>query len=455
MAAPAPYLREKTVDSFDPLAIPGRAGDPALPAPVSELTFDVAASPWRGDLGLFLRERMSGLGERVRVRVKGTGNHACSPIRMPAGTSLEIRAEPSPSADGPSLVWSPLGSAAGEALIEVHGGTLILSNVGLMRDGGSRLDHLLRVEDGHLVVSRCRLLSRGAVETGGGGLVAFRAATSRPLQDVPGPFGAASDLPSCRLIDSVLITGGDALSAEVACGVVALEHCAIAAGGDALTLLPRRVARHRFRADLWLDRCTLVAGRGAVALGPWPGEAPGPDRPWLVSTQGTAFLDGSNRIPREGALLRVEPEAFARGLLFWQAVNDAYEVGRFVAGSDAPPAPIVRPDVRQQWVDLWGANHIRDVSGPSLAGRTPPGVRTLERPRPGENRPRRPGARPGLPPGPQGPRRRRRPPTTRPPDGPGPASSLIPRGRARGLGSTSLPGTAGTRPIVFSGWAPE
>ena len=161
VAAPAPYLREKTVDSFDRLAMPGRAGEPALPAPVSELTFDVAASPWMGDLGLFLRERMAGLGERVRVRVRGTGNHACSPIRMPAGTSLEIRAEPPQSAGGASLVWSPLGSAAGEALIEVHGGTLILSNIGLVRDGGSRLKHLLRVEDGHLVVHRCRLTSRG------------------------------------------------------------------------------------------------------------------------------------------------------------------------------------------------------------------------------------------------------------------------------------------------------
>ena len=383
VAAPSPYLREKTVETFDPLAIPGRAGDPALPAPVSELTFDVAANPWMGDLGLFLRERMSGLGERVRVRVKGTGSYACSPIRMPAGASLEIRAEPAPSADGPSLVWSPRGSAAGEALIDVHGGTLILSNVGLMRDGGSRLKHLIRVEDGHLVVYRCRLLSRGAVETGGGGLVAFRAATSRPLQDVPGPFGVASDIPSCRLIDSVLITGGDALSAEVARGVVALEHCALAAGGDALTLLPGRVAKGRFQADLWLDRCTLVAGRSVVALGPWPGGGPGPDRPWLVSTQGTAFLDGSNRIPREGALLRVEPDTFARGGLFWHAYNDAYEVGRFIAGTDNPPAPDVRPNVRQQWVDLWGSNHIRGVSGPSLASRTP-GVRTLERLRPGD-----------------------------------------------------------------------
>jgi serine/threonine-protein kinase len=384
VAAPSPYLREKTVDSFDPLAIPGRAGDPSLPAPVSELTFDVAASPWRGDLGLFLRERMPGLGERVRVRVKGTGIHASSPIRIPSGTSLEIRAEPSPSAGGPSLVWSSLGSAAGEALIEVHGGTLILSNVGLVRDGGSRLDALVRVEDGHLVAHRCRLISSGAVETGGGGLVAFRAATSRPLEDVPGPFGAPSDLPSCRLVDSLLISGGDAISAEVARGVVALEHCAVAAGGDALTLLPMRVARHRFQADLWLDRCTLVAGRGAVALGPWPGEAPGPDRPWLVSTQGSAFLDGSNRIPREGVLLRVDPEAFARGLLFWQAINDAYEVGRFLAASDDPPSPKLRPDVRQQWVNLWGANHIRDVTGPSLTGRTPPAVRTLGRLRPGE-----------------------------------------------------------------------
>ena len=234
----------------------------------------------------------------------------------------------------------------------MQGGTLILSNVGLVRDGGSRLKHLLRVEDGHLVVSRCRLLSRGAVETGGGGLVAFQAATSRPLQDVPGPFGAASDLASCRLIDSVLITGGMRSRPRSLAGS-SRRTLRDRRGGDALTLLPRRVARHRFRADLWLDRCTLVAGRGAVALGPWPGEVPGPDRPWLVSTQGSAFLDGSNRIPREGILLRVEPDAFARGLLFWQAVNDAYEVGRFVAGTDAPPAPIVRPDVRHQWVNLW------------------------------------------------------------------------------------------------------
>src|SRR5262249_34062120 len=155
-------------------------------------------------------------------------------------------------------------------------------------------EHLIRVTDGHLLLRQCRLTAPGVVQAGGGNLVAFRAAGTRPLEPrpLPGcPPDRTVDRPVGRLVDCLLLPGGAAGTAELGRGAGAMENCVVGSGRDTLVLRPQRVARDRFEADLWLDRCTIVAERSFVRLGPWPGSPAGPDRPWLVSTRGSAFLD--------------------------------------------------------------------------------------------------------------------------------------------------------------------
>jgi serine/threonine-protein kinase len=69
------------------------------------------------------------------------------------------------------------------------------------------------------------------------------------------------------------------------------------------------------------------------------------------------------------------------GVPFWQGNGDAFEVSTFAARGDLPPPPNAFPDVRRQWVNLWGANHFRNVTGPSRASAA--SVRPVARFRPG------------------------------------------------------------------------
>ncbi len=113
----------------------------------------------------------------------GRGALACSPIRTAEGVSLEVRAD----SNSPPPTWSPVATATGGALIEVRGGDLVLSGVRLWEGRNAKLEHLVRVDDGHLVLDRCRLTAPGGVRPGRGGLVAFRAAGTRPFERGPGP----------------------------------------------------------------------------------------------------------------------------------------------------------------------------------------------------------------------------------------------------------------------------
>ena len=108
-----------------------------------------------------------------------------------------------------------------------------------------------------------------------GDLIAFTAASTRPYPNDPNRllFSFPVDRPVCRMDESVLITGGTALRAELGRGLVALTQCAIAAGTNAVELLPSRVSRQRFEADLVMDRCTMTSERSVIRLGPWPGSA--------------------------------------------------------------------------------------------------------------------------------------------------------------------------------------
>ncbi len=340
----------------------------------TELTFRTDASPWGGDLGAFLRHSLAPAFHFVRVRVIGSGHHRFTPVKLPRGLRLEIKVEAGPQGGMPE--WSPAEGTTGTALIELEGGVLGLWNVTLRHEKAPGLLHLIHVQDGHLVLSNCRLTAKTPAETAGD-LISFRAATTQPLSgNLPEPvFSFQIDRPVCRLSGCVLITGGRALQAELGRGLVALSQCAIAAGGPAIELKPAAVARTRFEADLVLEHCTLTSLRTIVQADSWPGNAPGPNRPWLITSRHCAFMSATGR---STVLLRGEGDALANGSVFWQADDDANEVDWFISASDAPPAANRPRDVQQQWVQFWGRNHMGRVTGPRGSG-SKPTVRFLER----------------------------------------------------------------------------
>lgn len=463
VAAPSPFLFEKTIDPFPrvpsprlaeelvkrdapqpgmPPSIPNSSDSPAFTKSVAPakprstvsasgvrlITLDAEAPPFMGDVGLLLADQVKPSDRLVRVQVTGSNQHAWSPFRMPDGVSLEILVVNDHAGRFPS--WSGARGVRADALIEVRDASLALSGVEIHRDGSAALKAVIRVERGHLVLTNSGLHGPGTVEPGGGNLIEFVARGTEPLRPPveavapapapapavpkaaakaatgkaapkgapvmplapppaqaaepvpPWPFAKFVDKPTLLAEDGVFITGGDVLTAEVGRGLVALERCAVVAGNTAFSLLPGRVARARLDADLTLDRCTVASERTFVALGPWPGSDPGPDRPWLVSTQNCAFFGTYERTTVASVLLRADAGAMAHGAIFWQASGDGFEVTAFAATGNAGPTPGRRIDVARRWGELWGEEHMRNISGPHGAGATA-STRLLARLRPG------------------------------------------------------------------------
>ena len=259
----------------------------------------------------------------------------------------------------------------------------------LRHDETSRLEHLIHVEDGHLVLSRCQFTAPGSSADFAGDLIAFRSLSTQPFPVDPSRplFATQVDRPVCRLDESILITGGIALKAELGKGMVALTECAIAAGVTGVELLPSKVSRRRFEADLVMDHCTLTSERSIVRIGPWRGLPPGPDRPWLITSRNCAFLAMYDRKTRETVLLRADADALARGTVSWQASDDAADVDFFTAAGEGPPLPNRPRDLQLQWIHFWGYSHMNGrMTGPRGAG-SAPSVRFWEKLRPGRVEP--------------------------------------------------------------------
>jgi serine/threonine protein kinase len=362
VASPTPNLRAWTVGAFERL---GDGSSNSAAPTTQELAFDADQATWSGDLGRFLAKSVDPIVDHVRVRVHGSGRRWMTPIRLRDGLSLELIVEP-PTAGAPPLVWTPVEKAEGDALLGAVHGDLTIQGARFERDAGAGLRYLVAVDQGRLELRRCRLVAPGNVEQGGGGLIAFRTEGSRPLDE-------SGDRPVARLIDCLLMTGGEALTADLGRGVVAVENCAIAAGTAAFVLRPARVARGRFEADLQLDRCTILAERDAVRLGAWRGTAEGPDRPWLVATRECAWLDPFDRAgaPSTALILRADTDALARGVLIWQSQADAFGLNAFLATGDDAPRPSSFPDLRRDWVAVWGPTHVLGPVEASVVVRTP------------------------------------------------------------------------------------
>ena len=430
---PMPFLWERTVGAFAPMAIPTAATTSAAPGTtpppgtpvrrgvvgmdpihyddpvkirqgqaagkaaaskegfadgVLEATFDPADPQYRGDLGAYLAKVLKPEVRLARVHVVGSGQGlTMMPVRLEGGIVVEIDVR---NPNGPLPSWrAPVGAGA-DALIDAKDADLVLRDVHLEQppDGGPK--HLVRVTDGRLLMERCTLIVPGKNARAGAAIV-FATEGTRPLavRELPLPKGAKpgtvpsvvpgteSPLPTARVIDGVVIGGERALECELGHGSVVLSNSALAARGDAIVLRPRKVGRSRLAADLVMTRCTVAAGRGCVSAEAWPGAAPAPDRPWLVSTTACAFLDAFVHAPGSPrmAALRAFPGSVERGMLAWQSTGDAYDVGGFASAADRNEA--AGADMARGWVDFWGRTHVKTPRGPRRAGVGEPAVRLL------------------------------------------------------------------------------
>jgi serine/threonine-protein kinase len=355
---------------------PGDHGGPQGAVP--ELFFDAESTDWHGDLGAFLRDKIKDRGKHVRIRVRGSGPRHCSPVRLPDDVVLQIRVEPPLSEGADWLSWSPEPESTGQALLELHGGSLVLSGVRLRVEPSAAVESLVRVEEGDLILHRCQLIASPGSESKMRQFLSFSVTSTRPrTQPPPGLFMVTPDRSVCIIGESTMISSGSVLRAEIARGLVALFQTAIAAPGDLIELVPARVARARFEADLVLDRCTLASESNIIRLRAWQGRDLGPDRPWLINSNQCAYLGTYDRRVSDTVLFRTEPEAMAHGLGFWQGAGDAVEVDGFAAVGDGPPSVRSR-DVTIQWVNFWGSNHQRGITGPRT-GSNLPSVRLLDR----------------------------------------------------------------------------
>jgi eukaryotic-like serine/threonine-protein kinase len=378
-AAPKAHGLRNTNDQ----AGPGRPGE----STTGDLLFDADSAEWQGDLGAFLREKITAQVKHARVRVVGSGPHRASPVRLPDGVVLELRVEGPSKPEAEWLSWSPAPESQGRALIELHGGTLVLTQLRLRADESAAVGSLVHVEDGNLVLYLCQLICPAHAEIHTSRLITYQAASTRPYPRPPGSalFASPPDRPVCILGDCTLITEGAAIQALLGKGLIGMNQTAIAAGTNALELLPADVARGRFECDLVLDRCTLASQSNIIRLGRWPGAAPGPDRPLLITTKCCAFLGSYDRRVFDTVLLRVDENSMAGGTVFWQGKGDAAEVDAFTAADTESFSGRTR-DVVHQWVNFWGNNHLRDITGPRT-GVINPSVRLSERLKPGRIEP--------------------------------------------------------------------
>ncbi len=371
IATPHARLRELTVDQIRRLPAPELADGLinrtpfAAPPSAIDVSFDVQALPWNGDLGRFLAETVKKPGSRAIVRVRGVGVHATSPVRLPDGVSVALLGDSEEGSLAPMPTFSPAPESVGQVLFDLRGGDLAVANLAFATDGLIRPKHWIRVEAGILAVRHCKFRDMGGVSPEVGAMIAFVATDAAPMPPKAGPLRAPTDFPTARLRNCLIWTGGDAIVAEVGRGVVDLDNCLLITGGPAISLLPAKVPSEKFEADLVLDHCTIADDRNAIALGPWPGDPAGPSRPWLVATRSCVF-PRTQREGSTGSLLVADPAAFARGALFWHSNSDAYEIGRFITSSGAQPAGLPpAADLKKQWSGLWGAHHTRGDRGPN------------------------------------------------------------------------------------------
>ena len=365
VASPHPALLELTVDLFPRLPAPELLDDfsyeVAGPNPRTTLFLSFDASLGiTADFGQFLKDQVTDGSKRYVVRVSGTGTHPMTPVKLPNGVSVAILGPHGEGTANPIPIF--FASKTSLALIELHQGDLAIANVGFATDGIVRTRHWLLVEDGLLALRRTRYRDVGPSDPTVGAAIAFQSPATQPIPTRSGGFNQGTSRPIASLKDCWIGTTGDGISAELSRGIVQLENCLLQAGNAAIRLKPILTNPANFEADLILENCTVADDRFGVLLDPGEGETTMLARPWLIVSRSSVFP----RNWREGgALLAADPSTFAQGALFWESSNDVYEVSRFLAPSGASATgPSGSPDLKRQWVDLWGLNHTRGDRGP-------------------------------------------------------------------------------------------
>ena len=367
----------------------GGIGQPALPSGPITLTFDVKEAPWAGDLGMYLTEKLVPGVTRATIQVKGGGVHSATPIRLPDGLSISIVGDAIEGSTLPMPIFVPKPGSVGRSMLELHGGDLAIANLAFSSEGAARPKHWVLSEDGILAIRHCRFRDPAPTSNSAssasesGATIAFVAKGTAPIPPRVGPLVKETDRPTALIKNCLIWTAGDAILADVGRGVVNLDNCLIISGGPAFTLLPRDVARDKFEADLVMDRCTIAVDKTSVLLGPLAGDPTRPTRPWLVWTRRCAF-PRTQQAGAPGALLQVDADAMARGVLFWQSTSDYYDSHRFLASTGPLPANPPVTDIKKQWLDIWGGEHTKGDRGPTVTSKEAVLRYRGERPKPGK-----------------------------------------------------------------------
>lgn len=343
---------------------PQRASQGREPARSDSIVFDLDDSANDGDLAAFVEAAALRSAEPVlRIEVRGRGSLMrrldVRPIRL-VGRSLELRIA---AALRGSLEFRGVPAEEG-ALIEVTAGDLSLDGFTLNCVGPA-----IRVRGGCLRMTGCWVIGEGA-----GTLIEHQ------------NEAVEASRPQVSLADCLIIAASDGIRATVSSGVVRLDNVALAAGATAITLVHEPSSgRNVFRGELWLDRVSMAAERTLVRLAPWSGEAGArPDRPWVVFSRGSYFVDDYAGRTSAAPMLACDGESWRLGSIAWQGERDVYDLGRFITLDDEDDAPRAKADFRRDWRRVWGEDHVIESIGPSArAG----GARKSQRLTPGAVKP--------------------------------------------------------------------
>jgi hypothetical protein len=352
------------------------ASAPPVPVPGDDLyhgeRLDLDQVP---DLGLHLRrvQQRWKLGPRVVLHLAGKGEKPVTPIRV-KGSTLVLYFEPPADEEAKPLALAfPARERGGqEALIEVEGGGLEVIGGELRLPEGSRGQvpaFLLKVRGGDLRLYRCRLEGpQLTVPDAFRGLISL-AGSGRP---------EAEQSRACAVNECVLVSGRAGVRVEGIGARLLLRQSLVAAGGEAVQLVPGSACRERANVQCLLEHVTVAARQTVVHLGD-TSYAGVPREPVVIQSHDSAFLNPFGKPNRAGMLL-YDGEALSRGLLVWQGEEDVLDrrlyFGAWRAGKPLPD----RPEGTTAWTRLWGSYGVRrPVLDLSLTRLIEPGRWQLDR----------------------------------------------------------------------------
>jgi hypothetical protein len=305
------------------------------------------------DLGAYLEQVVAArpCGKRLVLHVSGTGEHAMKPLRL-QGRSLTLFFEPpAEGADPPTLTLSTRGRVAGDALIEVDGGSLDVIGGDFRLPGlrsGQPPPFLFKVRGGNLRLHRCRL--RGPVTE--------VPDSYRGLISLEGSGDPAADRACLGTAnETVLVSGRDGVHVRGVGARLLLRQTLLVAGGDGIRVEPGEACKDRANVQCLLERTTVAAKRAVVALADTPSPA-GPGEPVVVQTRASAFLNPFTPRPNRAGLLVYDGDALTHGLLAWQSDEDVLDRRLHFGAAPARALPD-RPEGLAAWLRLWGSAGVR------------------------------------------------------------------------------------------------